>query len=52
MNVLAGFADVFRKSRYKSGNIMMRFRFNFVDTVYGKGRFFTDFRSSFLRHVA
>ena len=52
VNIFAGFADVFRKGGNKGGNIMMCFRFDFMDAFDRKLRFFANFLGRFLRHVA
>ena len=51
MDILAGFADIFRQRGYKSGNVMMGFGFDFMDAFYRKSSFFADFLRRFLWDV-
>ena len=50
--IFAGFTDVFRKRRDESRNVMVCFRFDFMDTVDRKSSFFANFFSRFLGDVA
>ena len=51
MDVLSGFADIFGKVGDESSNIMMCFRFDFMDAVDRKGSFFANFFSRFFRDI-
>ena len=52
VNVFPRFTDIFGKVGNEGGNVMVRFRFNRMNALYGKGRFFTDFLSRFLRNIS
>ena len=50
--IFTSFADIFRKRRDESCNVMMCFRFDFMDAVDRKSSFFANFLSRFFRDVA